>query len=384
VRDLKAIYLTALARCAPERLVREVLTPDMPRNVVAIGKCAGALLDGVAHHARDAFAAIPHGYPAPRTRAIVARGGHPQCTDDSFAAGEQLQRFVAEHDDILYLISGGGSACVEVALPPFTNRQLATVNRQLLQSGVAIHEMNIVRKHLSAIKGGRLIRKGVTLIYSDVGKGALADVASGPTVADRSTKDDAIAILQRIGGCDDIVKTLERPDVPDTVRDTVGEAKLIADNETLTITAILIAVDGGAAVERWEGQIETDVEDAAQQLAARARTLRKGQMLVAGGEPTVHITGNGKGGRCSELAVRFARAMGETPDVEALFASSDGVDGNSGAAGIHLPRIAQLPPGAQAALERSDSMSVAAQIGEPIMIAPSGNNLRDLYLLARR
>jgi hydroxypyruvate reductase len=376
------IYLTALARCAPERLVREALTPDMPRDVVAIGKCAGALLDGVAEHARDAFVAIPHGYREPRTRAIVARGGHPQLTADSFAAGEQLLRFVEEHEDILYLVSGGGSACVEVPLEPFTREQLTTVNRQLLASGLPIHEMNVVRKHLSAIKGGRLIRRGTTLVYSDVGKGRLADVASGPTLPDRSTKAEAMAILRRIG-CDDIVKTLQRDDVPDTVRDTVGEAKLIADNETLTTTAILIAVNNGATVERWEGQIETDVEDAARQLAARARTLRKGEMLVAGGEPTVQIEGGGRGGRCSELAVRFARALGEA-EVEALFASSDGVDGNSGAAGIRLPRIAPLPAGAQGALERSDSMSIAAQIGEPIMIAPSGNNLRDLYLLARR
>jgi glycerate-2-kinase len=383
VIDLKAIYLTTLQRCAPEGLVREVLTPDMPRDVVAIGKCAGALLDGVADHARSAFVAIPHGYREPRTRAIVVKGGHPDITDESFAAGEKLQRFVDAHDDILFLISGGGSACVEVPLPPFTREQLVDVNRRLLAGGLAIHDVNTVRKHLSAIKGGRLIRSGVTLVYSDVGRGALADVASGPTLPDTSTKEDAIDILQRMGGCDDIVKTLRRADVPDTVRDTVGEAKLIADNDTLTATAVAIAVRLGATVERWEGQIETDVEDAAQQLAERARTLRKGEMIVAGGEPTVRETGDGKGGRCSELAVRFARAMGES-DVEALFAGSDGVDGNSGAAGIHLPRIARMPPETQAALERSDSMSVAAQIGEPIMIAPSGNNLRDLYLLARR
>ncbi|HKO54924.1 MAG TPA: DUF4147 domain-containing protein [Thermoanaerobaculia bacterium] len=380
---LVELYRRTLARCAPERLVREVLTPDMPRDVVAIGKCAGALLDGVAHHARDAFVASPHGYREPRTRAIVVKGGHPDITDDSFEAGARLLEFVKEHEEILFLISGGGSACVEVALPPFTNRQLTTVNRQLLASGLPIHEMNVVRKHLSAIKGGRLIRSGITLVYSDVARGALADVASGPTLPDTSTKDDAIAILERLGGCDDIVKTLRRADVPDTVRDTVGEAKLIADNDTLTATAVAIAIRDGATVERWEGQIETDVEEAAQRLAERARTLRKGQMIIAGGEPTVRMTGDGKGGRCSELAVRFARAMGES-DIEALFAGSDGVDGNSGAAGVYLPRIARMPPGTQAALERSDSMSIAAQIGEPIMIAPSGNNLRDLYLLARR
>ncbi|HEV7920999.1 MAG TPA: DUF4147 domain-containing protein [Thermoanaerobaculia bacterium] len=377
------IYHRTLARCAPERLVREALTADMPRDVVAIGKCAGALLDGIAHHVRDAIVAMPYGYREPRTRAIVVKGGHPEITRASFEAGVELQHFVDAHDDILFLVSGGGSACVEDPLPPFTREQVAATNQRLLSSGLPIHQINVVRKHLSAIKGGRLIRSGMTLVYSDVGKGRLADVASGPTLPDLSTKEEAIGILQKIG-CDDIVKTLQRHDVPDTIRDTVGPAKLIADNETLTTTAILIAVNDGATVERWEGQIETDVEEAAQQLAERAGNLGRGQMLVAGGEPTVRISGDGRGGRCSELAVRFARAVGETADIEALFASSDGVDGNSGAAGIHLPRLARMPPGTQAALERSDSMSIAAQIGEPIMIAPSGNNLRDLYLLARR
>ncbi|MBV9494697.1 MAG: DUF4147 domain-containing protein, partial [Acidobacteria bacterium] len=305
------LYLASLAHCAPERLVREKLTPALPRHVVAIGKCAGALLDGIADHVRDAFVAMPHGYREPRTRAIVVKGGHPQITDDSFEAGERLRAFVDAHDELLFLISGGGSACVEVPLPPLTREQLIRANQRLLDSGEDIHAMNVVRKHLSAIKGGRLgKRNSVTLVYSDVSRGALADVASGPTLGDASTKEDAIAILQRIRDCDDLVKTLQRPDVPDTVRDTFGSVQLIADNDTLVATAIALAVREGAAVERWDGPIECDVETAAQQLAARAKQLRKGELLVAGGEPTVRKVGDGKGGRCSELAVRFARALG--------------------------------------------------------------------------
>jgi glycerate-2-kinase len=183
----------------------------------------------------------------------------------------------------------------------------------------------------------------VTLVYADVSPGALQDVASGPTITDPS------------------------------------EAILVADNTTLTRAAAQIIGDDAVLLGT---QIEGDVEAAAQLLADRARSLREGQILVAGGEPTVFVRGNGKGGRCSELAARFAAKARNA----ALFAGSDGVDGNSGVAGFSLPsprpwvEMNQL----DAALAVSDSFRIAAQVGEPIMIAPTGNNLRDLFLVAAK
>ncbi|HEX7829233.1 MAG TPA: DUF4147 domain-containing protein [Thermoanaerobaculia bacterium] len=342
--DLKEIYLTSLARCAPEVLVQSHIDASMPRNVVAIGKCAGALIDGVArvHDIANAFVAIPDGYRLPATRAEVHIGGHPHMTRASFDAGRALLAFVDAHDDILFLISGGGSACVEVPLPPHTEDEVATLNARLIASGMTIGAINAERRKVSAIKGGRLgarVRgRAITLVYSDVSTNALADVASGPA----------------------------RPDI------------LIADNTTLVHTAARLIGDRAVVIEE---QLESDVEDAAQRLARASEGLASGQILVAGGEPTVTIRGDGKGGRCSELAVRFAMHS----RCEALFASSDGVDGNSGVAGIYLPPRA--PFGAsdewQRALDRSDSFSIASQVGEPIMIAAAGNNLRDLFLVAR-
>jgi hydroxypyruvate reductase len=345
--DLVKIYLETLARCAPDILVQQHIDPSMPRNVVAIGKCAGALLDGVAAvHAIDAaFVAVPEGYPLPRANAEIHVGGHPQMTPASFAAGRALLHFVEKHDDILFLISGGGSACVEVALAPHADEAVAQANARLVASGLTIAEINHERRKLSAIKGGRLRERVrgrcVTMVYSDVSTGALADVASGPTVID------------------------------------ANDAQLIADNTTLTRTAAQIIGDN---VVLLETQIECDVEEAAHLLVTRARALSPGQILVAGGEPTVLIRGEGRGGRCSELAVRFAAQS----HAEALFASSDGVDGNSGAAGISLPagrsRVETTPW--REALAASDSYRIAAQVGEPIMIAATGNNLRDLFLVA--
>lgn len=343
--DLQAIYVTALARCAPAILVARHVNGDLPRNVVAIGKCAGAMLDGVAnvHRVDNAFVAIPQGYKLPSTPAEVRIGGHPQMTPESFQAGRALLRFVDSHEDILFLISGGGSACVEVPLPHHSEQELIDANTHLIAAGLPIAQINAERKKLSAIKGGRLgerVRgRAVTLVYSDVSPGRLTDVASGPS---------------------------ER------------ELILVADNNTLTSAAAAII---GANAVRLDRQLEADVSDAARLLADEARRLRSGNILVAGGEPTVVVKGDGRGGRCTELAVRFA-ALSEC---EALFGSSDGVDGNSGVAGIQLAR--RMTPGEnhdwERALSVSDSFRIASQLGEPLMITATGNNLRDLYLVAR-
>ena len=335
---MKAIYLTTLERCAPDMLVRAHVTRDMPRNVVAIGKSAGALLDGVAavHAIDDAFVAIPEGYRMPATRAQVHVGGHPHMTRASFDAGRALLAFVDAHEDILFLVSGGGSACVEV--PLVDEETVAQANAKWIASGMPIGEINARRRTMSAIKGGKLAARvrgrAVTLVYCDVSTGALHDVASGPTVPG-------------------------------------SEAVLVADNTTLVRAAAQIIGDNTVTMD---DQIECDVEDAARMLAERAGELRPGQVLVAGGEPTVVVRGDGRGGRCSELAVRFATLS----QCEALFATSDGVDGNSGVAGIHVR--GGLKPALR--WEASNSYPVAAQLGEPIMIAPTGNNLRDLFLVA--
>src|SRR5215212_5134850 len=173
--DLLPLYLRTLAECAPERLVAQAVSADMPRDVVAIGKCAGALLDGVAavHDVRDAFVALPEGYREPRCGAtfVIAKGGHPNLTAASFDAGRRLAEFVAAHEDVLFLVSGGGSACAELPLPPFTERDLIETNARLIAAGIPIGAINTVRKHLSAIKGGRLAARvrgrAVTLVYSD-------------------------------------------------------------------------------------------------------------------------------------------------------------------------------------------------------------------------
>jgi hydroxypyruvate reductase len=376
--DLLDLYLSTLAACAPDVLVRRVVPRDAPRNVVAIGKCAANLLDGVATEmdVKRAFVAVPEGYGLPATRAEIAIGGHPEMTSASFDAGRRLVEFVDRCDDVLFLISGGGSACVEVPIDGVTEAELSGINRALVASGLPIGDINIVRKHLSAIKGGRLAQRvrATTLIYSDVSRGALADVASGPTLPDASTNEDAARIAASIG--------LRVPRFSETVKQLDDSSVLlVADNDTLTRTCASIA---RATVAE---PIESEVVTAAQQLFRMARDLQPGEILITGGEPTVERHGDGRGGRCTELAARFALAALEAGDTgfDALFGSSDGVDGTSGVAAIQLNGIRSIDmQWAHAELARSNSLAVAEAAGEAIRIPPTGNNLRDLYILARR
>ena len=337
--DLLDVYRRTLERCGPDRLIARVAESGMPRDVVAIGKCAGLLFDGFARTAgvRDALVAIPEGYRRPGSGAEVVTGGHPDITAASFAAGKRVLEFVDAHDDVTFLISGGGSACVEQPLAPwFTEDDLSALSRRLVASGLTIGEINCVRKHVSAIKGGRLgarVRgRGVTLIYSDVSDGAFADVASGPTLPDKTTKEEA----KRLAG----IRFDE--DVPETVKQLANmRVVLVADNSTLTATAAELI---GAGAVPWGSQLEGDVEVEAAALLERAQGLQPGQVLVAGGEPTVIQRGHGRGGRCTELAVRFALRAAGGP-WQALFASSDGVDGSSGAAGVMLRGIHSFDEG---------------------------------------
>jgi hydroxypyruvate reductase len=419
LEHLKTIYLRTLDACAPELLVRAAITRDMPRDVVAIGKCAGALRDGL-DDVDDALVVVPEGYRMAVKRSRIAIGGHPDITAGSFEAGRKLRDFVDARDEILFLISGGGSACVELPLAPwFDERDLIETNARLVASGLNIGDINCVRKHLSAIKGGRLaarVKRSVTLVYSDVSTGALADVASGPTLADITTKADAIAILERIGGCDQIIAKLRDDECPETIK-RIDDSRfaLIADNHTLVAKAAEIAAEIGLMPVVVEQQIESEIGDAARELLDRAGRLREGEVLIAGGEPTLVRRGDGKGGRCIELAVRMALAEGErrsdkrrsdslvrlpvdsqrkpsdwrvrptsiAPKIHALLGTSDGVDGNSGVAAIALTLAASIDREvAERELLRSNSLAVAEEIGETIMIPPAGNNLRDLYLLA--
>jgi glycerate 2-kinase len=413
--ELRAIFRGTLELTDPRRLVRSALrrlplSPD-PVDVVALGKSAVTLLAGVVetHAVRRAFSAIPAGYDVDLQCAWpaavpleIAVGTHPALSNDSFDAGRRLLEFVdSAAKPVLFLVSGGASATVEQPLDGFNPDELLEVNGLLVRSGLPIKSINCVRKHLSAIKGGRLASRSgsssFTLILSDVSTGCFTDVGSGPTVADASTNRDAADILLSLQSdvCSRLAARLVGGSVPETIKSLPGHlAELIGDNGTLVRSARFAASASGFEVRMAPAQIETDVATAALDLVAEARRLGVRELYVAGGEPTVRVTGHGRGGRATELAVRFAIEMAAArppirlEDFCALFAGSDGVDGNAGAAGFmvfpeRLPLAGLRPEEIEGSLRDSNSRAIAERIGEPIIIPPTGNNLRDLFLLAR-
>lgn len=385
----------ALRRCEPASLIHAALERSKgPRevDVVAIGKCAAAMLRGVVSlDIRRSFVSVPEGYPLPHAATELRVGSHPQFSPASFEAGEGLLRFIDPVFPTLFLISGGSSACVEAPLSPWFDRDdLLEINRLLLRSGVDIEKINTVRKHLSAIKGGRLgtlAGPSQTVVLSDVARGALHLVGSGPTVGDPTTLTEAAAVVRALPGDEarTIAVRLESGEVPETSR--VGNAPLLAgDNSTLVRAAADEAKRLGLSARVLENEMTGNVETVAAELYAIATTLQWGEVVIAGGEPVVTVRGEGRGGRCGEVAAHFALlSLGQRRGACGMFAASDGVDGNSGTAGAVM-----LSSGTTAsteeirdALDQSDSRSILERIGRPIVMPPTGNNLRDLFIVAR-
>jgi glycerate 2-kinase len=401
--DLRTIYLGALTQCHPARLVEARLRDHELSNrtfdLVAIGKSAGSLAAAIA--ARVAIAntlvIIPEGYGefAHSSNLRVIHTSHPQLTAASFDAGSELLTFLerSEHPTIV-AISGGGSAAVERELAPFFDRHdLMHANATIIRAGFSIGEINIVRKHLSAIKGGRLarhIREGsITLLLSDVPSDRPELIASGPTSADPSTNHDAAEILERTGDkhCIALAGTLRVSAVPETPKELNHASILLGDNRTLVDAAASIARSSGIDTMNLGSDVDGDAFDVVKFLLDRAG--KTDSLIVAGGETTVRHHGTGRGGRTFVMAAHVAkRCLVEGLRMRALFGSSDGSDGNSGAAGVIFDSERLLAAGATVemidrALSGSDSFSLVPLLGEAIMTGATGNNLRDLFLLAR-
>jgi hydroxypyruvate reductase len=405
--DLRAIYLAALERCDPAALVaaRAASRPDVLRRpVIALGKCAARMAGGLARAGWSGrgIAVVPAGYESsePIAGIDVLLGSHPHVDDASFRAGERVLAFAAAiGEPALVLLSGGASAAIEAPLDTrIAPGDIAAINELLVRSGRPIGQINVARKHLSAIKGGRLALRlageSETWILSDVPPGRPDLVGSGPTAADRSTSADAAAILEGLGSdaALRVARLLRNGTLPDTPTIVDHRIEVLADNRTFVGSAATIAAAGeprAHTVISIDDQLDDDVETVAIALADVIARLDPGAVAIAGGEPTVVVGGTGRGGRCSELALRLLRlaATRALPPFAALIGSSDGRDGNSGAAAYLVewegtPRAAL--PEIEAALAASDAHRLAARLGTAIVLPPTGNNLRDIMMMARR
>jgi len=347
----------------------------------------------------------------PPRRLPVLLGGHPLPNAASFEAARSALALLGEADDertlILFLISGGGSSLFERPIDErLTLPDLREVNRALVGCGAVIGEMNVVRRHLSAVKGGRLAAaapraRQISLYISDVNSDDLRTVASGPTIPDTSTLADferivarydllrqfpaAVAALISAGA----IPALPRPD---PARDRLRSHHLLLDNRAALSRARLIAEqEHGWVVEVAEDLVEGEVEEMArahlERLAALgARHPGRAVCLLSGGEVICPVRGDGEGGRNQEFVLRAALHLGPRPDVAVLSAGTDGIDGHSPAAGavadattIGRARALGLKP--EDYLDRSDSYNFFRTLGDAVMTGPTGNNVRDLRVL---
>ena len=368
-------------------------------SVAAFGKASVAMAAGLS----QAIGSLPSDgvIVAPRPsdgpwRVVV--GGHPVPTEGSVRGGEailSLARSTGPDHLLVCLVSGGGSALVEVSAGELTLADLVATNELLLRAGADIVQVNTVRKHLSAIKGGRLAEAAahttlLTLILSDVVGDPLDVIASGPTVPDPTTYADALAVVERF----DLARRLPSP-VLDHLRAGVAGA-LPETPKTAHPHQHLHLVGNGAKAARAAAEAVTRAGPSARVVTttltgeareagpAAATAAVDGDVGVYAGETTVTVRGNGRGGRNQEAALAAALAIAGT-DAVFLAAGTDGIDGPTDAAGAvvdggTIARGEAAGLDAAAHLERNDSYRYLAATGDLLFTGPTGTNVADLWL----
>ncbi|WP_180682091.1 glycerate kinase type-2 family protein [Tepidicella baoligensis] len=322
--------------------------------VIGAGKASAAMAQAVERHWQgdpmrlSGVVVTRDGYAVPCERIRIREAAHPVPDEAGLQAAQHILQAVQglrEEDIVLCLISGGGSALLPLPLEGLTLAHKQAVNRALLASGATIGEINTVRRHLSAIKGGRLAAachpaRVVTLLMSDVPGDQPRDIASGPTVADPTTCADALAIVQRYG-----------IEVPAPVREVLtsgrgesvkpgdprldrAEVRMVATPQQALEAAARVAREAGYAVHILGDALEGEAREVGKVLAGVAlQVAERGQpftapcVLLSGGETTVTVRGQGRGGRNVECLLAFASATGGHARIHALMADTDGVDG---------------------------------------------------------
>lgn len=408
-RDLlQRMFAAAIASAQPALRVPAYL-PEPPWGqllVIGAGKASAAMAQAVEQHWSGKLSGLVvtrYGYSVPCERIEIVEAAHP--VPD--AAGEQAARRMLElvqglsaDDTVLCLISGGGSALLPLPLDGITLADKQAVNRALLKSGASIGEMNCVRRHLSAIKGGRLAAachpaKVVTLAISDVPGDLPGDIASGPTVADATTCADALDIVRRYG-------IPLPPNVLEVLASGRGESVKPGDCRLASADFSLIAtpqmaLEAAAEVARVTGitphilsdRIEGEAREVGKTMAGiAAQVAQHGQpfappcVLLSGGETTVTVRGNGRGGRNVEFLLALGIALGGQPGIHALAGDTDGVDGQEEIAGaclapdsLHRAWAQGINP--KASLDNNDGHGFFGALGDSIITGPTLTNVND-------
>ncbi len=412
IEDPKALLVglfdAAIASAQPARVMaRHLPAPPCGRTVViGAGKASAEMARALEEHWQAEVSGLVvtrYGHAAATRQVEIVEASHPVPDEAGERAARRMLDMVAglsAEDLVICLISGGGSALLPLPADGLTLADKQDINRALLRSGANIGEMNVVRRHLSAIKGGRLAAAChpapvVTLAISDVPGDDPAVIASGPTVADPTTCADALAILGRYGvavpaAARDILESgrgeTVKPGDPRLVGSTF---RLIATPQMALDAAAFAARQAGIATHILGDAIEGEARDVgtamagiALQVARHEQPFAKPCVLLSGGETTVTVRGDGRGGRNVEFLLGLGRTLSGHPGVHALAGDTDGVDGAEEVAGAYLgpdsiARALGLGIRITDSLARNDGHGFFEALGDQVVTGPTLTNVND-------
>lgn len=405
---LNALFQAAVQAASPAVTLAAHL-PARPAGrtvVIGAGKAAASMaqaLEAAWDGELSGVVVTRYGHALPLSRIRVMEAAHPVPDAAGLDATERILdavRGLTEDDLVICLISGGGSALLCQPLHGIAPEDKRDINRQLLQSGASISEMNCVRRHLSAVKGGRLAAACLparvhTLLISDVPGDDPVDIASGPTVGDPTTCRDAIDIIDRYRlRVPDAILSMLKDGRAESIKP--GDLRLARATVSMLATpyfALQAAADAARHAgitpyvlgDRWEGDA-TEVGKAMAGLVLHA-VRDEGPftlpcVLLSGGETTVTVTGSGRGGRNVQFLLSLMLALGEQSQVHALAADTDGVDGVEPIAGAcidptSLARTRALQPLPRSWLDNNDAHSLFGRLGDAVVTGPTLTNVND-------
>jgi glycerate 2-kinase len=416
---LRQIFDAAVAAAHPDVVLAAHLRPIPKGRVIclAAGKGAAAMAASAERHYLDTLALPPerltgiattrHGHGVPTRRIKVVEAGHPMPDEAGLKAAEATLELAAQAeagDLLLVLLSGGGSANWIAPVDGVSFLQKQQLTRGLLRSGAPIGEINTVRKHLSRIKGGRLARAGqkaeiVTLAISDVPHDDPSAIASGPTVPDPTTLADARAIIAKYGlEVDDAIRrALEDPKnescKPGDPAFAHAHFDLIARPKASLDAAVRLAKDAGYETIELGADLEGEAREIAAahaRLALDTRAQGRRVAILSGGELTVTVRGNGRGGPNQEYALALADLLKGTPGISALAGDTDGADGGAGSATdpagamIDASTFAKMKArklDARAYLDNNDATAFFSATGDLLHTGPTLTNVNDIRVI---
>ncbi len=411
-----AIAAAQPAHCVPAHLPTLRHLPTFPATapgrliVIGAGKASAAMARAVEEHWPGPLSGLVvtrYGYGVPCQRIEIVEAAHPVPDAAGLDAARRIRERVSglsADDTVLCLFSGGGSSLLALPLAGITLEDKQAVNRALLKSGASIGEMNCVRRHLSAIKGGRLAAacypaKVVNLLISDVPGDKPGDIASGPTVGDATSCADALAIVRRYGlqlpaKVREILESGHGESIkPDDARLANVDTRLIATPQRALEAAAQVAASAGFTPYILGDSIEGEARDVGKVMAGIAlQVVRHGQpfnapcVLLSGGETTVTVRGNGCGGRNVEFLLALGVALDGQAGIYALAGDSDGVDGMSEIAGAYLAPDSLQRAWAQGlrpkdSLDNNDGHNFFSALGDSIVTGPTLTNVNDFRAL---